>query len=68
MAEIRQSLKTGKDGQTRREFIKTSALLGGTVLAAAVAKKLMESGETSFITASDYPLAEPEHIIYSVCL
>jgi anaerobic selenocysteine-containing dehydrogenase len=68
MAEIRQSLETGKDGQTRREFIKTSALLAGTALAATVAKKLAEAGETSFITASDYPLAEPEHIIYSVCL
>ena len=31
-------------------------------------QQLHFAGETSFITASDYPLAEPEHIIYSVCL
>jgi len=47
----------GKSRQSRREFIKTSVLLGGTALAAVVAKKLAEAGETSYITASDYPFA-----------
>ncbi|MFN4179322.1 MAG: molybdopterin-dependent oxidoreductase [Armatimonadota bacterium] len=57
-----------KESLGRREFFKTSALLGGTVLATTVAKRLAEAGETEFITAHDYPLNEPEHIIYSVCL
>lgn len=52
----------------RRDFIKTSAILGGTALASAIAKKLAKAGEEQFISAHDYPLNEPEHIIYSTCL
>lgn len=52
----------------RRDFIKTSAILGGTALASAIAKKLAKAGEEQFISAHDYPLDEPEHIIYSTCL
>jgi tetrathionate reductase subunit A len=53
---------------SRRALITTSALLGGTAVASVIAQRILGSGEESFWTSSDYPLAEPEHTIYSACL
>lgn len=49
---------------SRRDFIKTGALLGATVMASGAAEVL--GSEKEDIT--DYPLNKPENIIYSACL
>ncbi len=57
-------------GITRRDFIRTSALLGGSVLltsqlAACVGQPVPVNAPEG---QSNYPLARPENQIYSVCL
>lgn len=48
----------------RRDFLKTSALLGGTALLSQAARTLSSfAAETDM----DYPLAKAENIIFSVC-
>ncbi len=56
-----------KTGLSRREFFKTSALLGGAGLAA---QALASCGkvEQAYGSETGYPLSNPEHVIYSVCL
>lgn len=57
---------------TRRTFIKSGALLGGSAILMSQierAFKLLRTAEASGgITAQDYPLSKAESIIYSVCL
>lgn len=48
----------------RRDFLKTSAFLGGTALLTGCAS----TPEAKKIDLSKYTLNEPEHVIYSVCL
>ena len=54
----------------RRNFLKSSALLGGSAMLMSqlgcVQKKMEEMGKTGEL--SKYVLAKPEHVIYSVCL
>ncbi|RME58811.1 MAG: twin-arginine translocation signal domain-containing protein [Candidatus Dadabacteria bacterium] len=52
---------------TRRDFIKGSGLLGGAMLAGAVGtgcQGILDKPETKV----HYPLNDPDHFIYSVCL
>ncbi|MBI2879345.1 MAG: twin-arginine translocation signal domain-containing protein, partial [Candidatus Rokubacteria bacterium] len=57
---------------TRREFLKTAALLGGSATVAGQVPGLLarlapaEAGDYLTPTA-EYPLARPENILYSVC-
>jgi tetrathionate reductase subunit A len=57
---------------TRRQLFKTSALLGGgALLAAAVPTALQQIGsqsQSSVTPGLSYPLAQPENILYGVCL
>ncbi len=57
---------------SRREFLKTSAFLGGTTLLASqvpAALSLMSRAEAGTAeVGADYVLGQPEHVIYSVCL
>ena len=54
---------------TRRDFIKGSAFLGGTLLFAGGIKwALDQSPEALAAGAGAYPLAQPENIIYGECL
>lgn len=56
----------------RRDFLKTSALLGGAALLAAEASSLTGQlggrAEASQDTKGEYQLDKPENIIYGVCL
>lgn len=56
----------------RRNFLKTSAFLGGSALLAGQlqrATELMGTAEAqTLVGGSAYPLAKPENILYSVCL
>ncbi|MFQ5649932.1 MAG: molybdopterin-dependent oxidoreductase [bacterium] len=54
-------------GLSRREFFKTTALLGGTGI---VAQTLSSCGKVSeaYAAAGEYPLGNAENVIYSVCL
>lgn len=52
-------------GVTRREFFKTSALLGGSALLASCAPHATPPGDSR---VSDYELMKPENVLYSVCL
>jgi len=59
-----------RSGLSRRNFIKTSALLGGSALAASQAPWLLtrQTAEAGYLTPTDeYQLAKPENIIYTVC-
>lgn len=54
---------------TRRQFIKSSALLGGTAIAAGELQwALGQSPAAQAGTTDPYELGKPENIIYSVCL
>jgi len=59
---------------TRRDFIKTSAVVGGSLaVAASVDTAFRQVADMSHslsgaVAAGEYPLNKPEHIIYSVCL
>ncbi|RMF30922.1 MAG: twin-arginine translocation signal domain-containing protein, partial [Chloroflexi bacterium] len=59
---------------TRRDFIKTSALVGGSLALAsgvnAAFRRVAEMSHTlsGAAAAGEYPLNRPENIIYSVCL
>ena len=60
------------NGFTRRDFIKTSALLGGTAALAANMPWFLrfpsEPGDARYIhPTEEYTLARPENIIYSAC-
>ena len=56
----------------RRDFIKTSALLGGGALAATQLPWLLGSsgtaGREALAPAAEYALAKPENVIYTACL
>src|SRR5688572_18837801 len=56
---------------TRRTFLKTAALLGGTAAAAQVPALVTRLGAAErdgyVLPEADYPLAKPENILYSVC-
>ena len=56
---------------TRRDFIKTSAVVGGSVALASQIDRVFDevAGFSQHAdAATPYPLNDPEHIIYSVCL
>jgi len=59
---------------TRRDFIKTSAVVGGSLAVAtsvnAAFRRVAEMSDAAASGAVDdeYPLNKPEHIIYSACL
>lgn len=58
--------------RSRREFLKTSALLGGSAAAASQVPGLLQRLGTAeargYLTPQgEYPLAKPENILYSVC-
>ncbi len=56
---------------SRRDFIKTSALLGGSALAASQAPWLLmhQTASAGYLTPKEeYALAKPENIIYTACL
>src|SRR3972149_667145 len=59
-------------GWTRRDFIKTTALLGGSTLAAAQVPWLFKArGEPAareITPTHQFELARPENQIYTVCL
>jgi len=62
---------TPKGGLSRREFIKTSALVGGTGLAATAFHMTIFGQEAMAKGADitgDYVLARPESLLYSTCL
>lgn len=55
----------------RRDFLKTTALLGGTALLANEVPRVMSAVKAHAASTEGtdgYPLAEPENIIYSACL
>jgi tetrathionate reductase subunit A len=60
-----------KTARSRRDFLKSAALLGGgAVLAGQLPGVIKNSaeGKVNYLTPQvDYPLAKPEHILYSVC-
>ncbi|MCL5040359.1 MAG: molybdopterin-dependent oxidoreductase [Firmicutes bacterium] len=54
---------------TRRQFIKTSALLGGSALAAGQIHWALGQSEPAVAGAGDpYELVQPKNILYSACL
>ncbi len=54
---------------TRRDFLKTSAFLGGTALFAGEIEWVLNQAPTALAAgATKYPLASPENIIYGECL
>jgi len=53
---------------TRRDFLKTSAFLGGTALFANQINWTLNAPEASAAGASKYPFASPESVIYGACL
>jgi len=58
-------------GLTRRDFMKTSALVGGAGVAASAMQLTVFSGTAEAKganVAGDYVLAKPENILYSTCL
>ncbi len=59
--------KTGNNGLTRREFFKTTALLGGTGIITQVLSSCSKVGEVGAVSGK-YPLDRAENVIYSVCL
>ena len=73
MDEIKQTPEP-QPGVTRRDFLKTSAVVGGTLtITSAVANAFrqvagLERGMSGAQAASEYPLNKVENIIYSVCL
>lgn len=58
--------KLEKEIMTRRNFLKTSAMLGGTAICSKATEVIKSSG--SGRDHINYPLNEPENVIYSVCL
>ena len=56
-----------KNKMDRRGFIKTTAMLGGTVVCAN-AVDLINGDATHGREHIDYPLNDAEYMIYSVCL
>ncbi|AVX31589.1 Tat (twin-arginine translocation) pathway signal sequence [Carboxydocella thermautotrophica] len=52
----------------RRDFLKTSALLGGVAVLAGQAEPLTEAVAATGKPQDKYPLDNPENMIYSVCL
>lgn len=66
-----QNGKQASGGISRRDFIKTSAFLGGAAAMAAPAPWLLDVLTDDPVRALDptaaYPLSRPENIIYTVC-
>ena len=61
-----------ENSASRRDFLKTAALLGGSAAAAgqvpALLTRLGAAEAGGYLTPrEDYPLAKPENILYSVC-
>lgn len=52
---------------TRRDFLKCSAFLGGSALAAGAFNHAWTVLSAQAAPSGEYPLAKPENIIYSVC-
>ncbi|MBI5956531.1 MAG: molybdopterin oxidoreductase, partial [Chloroflexi bacterium] len=54
---------------SRRDFLKCSAFLGGSALAAGAFSQAWVNmgGQAEAAPQDEYPLAKPESIIYSVC-
>lgn len=52
---------------TRRDFLKTSALLGGTTFLGNMLP-FIQNGYAEGLENGEYPLAQPENILYSACL
>jgi anaerobic selenocysteine-containing dehydrogenase len=70
MSDKAEETKEGS-GLTRREFIKCSAVLGGTLLASqfAWAADLLRRAEAELLTPEEeYELAKAENILYTTCL
>ena len=70
MPDKAEETKAG-GGLTRREFIKCSAVLGGTLLASqfAWAADLLRRAEAGLLTPEEeYELAKAENILYTTCL
>ena len=60
-----------RSGLSRRDFIKTSALLGGSAVAASQVPWLLmhETASAGYLTPSEeYGLAKADNIIYTACL
>ncbi|HEY5596924.1 MAG TPA: molybdopterin-dependent oxidoreductase, partial [Candidatus Bipolaricaulota bacterium] len=63
---------TQTEGISRRDFLKTSALLGGSGLLASQLPRMFEAvaqADQGYLTSIEaYALAQPENQLYSVCL
>ena len=62
--------RNGSSGLSRRSFIKTSALVGGSALAASQVPWLLsrQTASAGYLTPTEeYSQAKPENIIYSIC-
>ena len=60
-----------KKGVTRRDFIKGSAILGGSLMASQLdwAQDLIRRAEAGLLTPEEaYELVKPENTLYTVCL
>jgi tetrathionate reductase subunit A len=53
---------------SRRDFLKVSVLVGGTAAFLGTMPKVGKAVETASRKAQNYPLNDPENVIYSVCL
>src|SRR3990170_5363847 len=71
MSKGKKAANTSGDALNRRDFIKTSALLGTGAVAATQFPWLIDSfgsnGRREIKPTAEYTLARPENIIYSVC-
>ena len=65
------SAASGQPRFSRRDFLKSTALLGGSAALASQIPGLFETvatGEAAYLTPqADYLPAKPEQILYSVC-
>lgn len=66
-----ETVDTGGNGVSRRDFVKASAFLGGAAAVAAPIPWLLgsrgESSSSPLAPTTEYSLAKPENIIYTVC-
>jgi anaerobic selenocysteine-containing dehydrogenase len=69
---VHNNLESHADGLRRRDFLKTSAFLGGSTLLPdrlSSALDWIRSAEAgTALPGASYPLARPENILYTVCL
>ncbi len=59
---------TSKVNVSRRAFLGTSALLGGSALLTEAMRESAETAATEAPITSDYPLAKPENTLFTTCL